>query len=233
MSDGTEKVAGFVDDLLKRRRPRRFPVDEDDRQALQAAAALAAASPGADAPNPRFVEQLRQRLADAVDAPEPRSASRRKFLGHFGLPAAAAVFGAAAASGLRFAADHAAQPDADDGPELVPQLATATWMPVAPLASLTPGQPLRFTAGAIQGFLIRTSNHDSPAGGGDRVSAISAVCTHLGCLLNSNSTAGRLDCPCHGASFSLDGSPLSPEYTRALPRLRTRVVADMVEVYSV
>jgi Rieske Fe-S protein len=196
---------------------------------------LAAASPGADAPNQHFVEQLRQRLADA-DAAPAASASRRRFLGRIGLPAAAAVFGAAAASSVHFAFDRA-QPDADEGPELVPRLATAGWMPVVPLASLAPGEPLRFTAGAIQGFLIlmRTHNRNGNASADstDNVRAISAVCTHMGCLLNPNPDAARLDCPCHGASFTLDGAPLSPEYTRALPRLRARVVDDMVEVYTV
>jgi Rieske Fe-S protein len=61
---------------------------------------------------------------------------------------------------------------------------------------------------------------------------VSAVCTHLGCLLDPNPAAGRLDCPCHGASFSLDGQPLSPTYTRPLPRLQTRINGDQVEVYA-
>ena len=36
--------------------------------------------------------------------------------------------------------------------------------------------------------------------------AFSAVCTHMGCLVNQIST-GTIDCPCHGSQFSIkDGS---------------------------
>jgi len=40
---------------------------------------------------------------------------------------------------------------------------------------------------------------------GGTLSAVSAACTHQGCLLRLNETAGRLDCPCHRTAFGLDG----------------------------
>jgi len=217
-----EQVAAFVDELLRGGRPRRFAAHADDGDALRAAAALAAASPRADEPNARFAERLRRELAEAVERPGRPSASRRRLLGRLGLPAAAALLGASMATGIRELAERL-------GPEdppgmLVPWGASARWMPVASTASLTPGQPLRFTAGAVSGFLVQ---------GPDAIQAISAICTHMGCLLNPNVDAGRLDCPCHGASFALDGTPLNAEYTRALPRLRVRVGGDMVEVYAI
>jgi cytochrome b6-f complex iron-sulfur subunit len=36
--------------------------------------------------------------------------------------------------------------------------------------------------------------------------ATSAVCTHMGCTVDYNKNTGRIDCPCHGSQFSLDGA---------------------------
>lgn len=222
MIERVEQVAAFVDGLLKGRRPRRFAAHADDGGALRTAAALAAARPGADKPNAMFADRLRRQLADAVERPGRPSASRRRLLGQLGLPAAAALVGAAVATGIREAAERLI-PEVPPG-TLVPRGASARWMRVASLASLTPGQPLRFTAGAVPGFLVLGPND---------IQAISAICTHMGCLLDPSVDGERLDCPCHGASFELDGAPLNAEYARPLPRLRVRVSGDMVEVYAI
>ncbi len=38
-----------------------------------------------------------------------------------------------------------------------------------------------------------------------RVHAVSAVCTHMGCILGWNENDRTWDCPCHGSRFELDG----------------------------
>lgn len=40
------------------------------------------------------------------------------------------------------------------------------------------------------------------------VHAVSAVCTHLGCIVSWNSAEKSWDCPCHGGRFSCDGKVL-------------------------
>ena len=42
-----------------------------------------------------------------------------------------------------------------------------------------------------------------------RVHAVSAVCTHMGCILGWNGTDRTWDCPCHGSRFELDGTVLA------------------------
>lgn len=45
-----------------------------------------------------------------------------------------------------------------------------------------------------------------PAAG--RFVALSAVCTHLGCVVSWESAAGEFLCPCHGGRFSAEGQVL-------------------------
>jgi cytochrome b6-f complex iron-sulfur subunit len=48
--------------------------------------------------------------------------------------------------------------------------------------------------------------------------AISAVCTHLGCLTRWNDNRGETTCPCHGTKFSKSGSVLEGPTSKTLPR---------------
>jgi len=38
---------------------------------------------------------------------------------------------------------------------------------------------------------------------------LSAICPHLGCVVQWNSTEGTWDCPCHGSRFDIDGTVLN------------------------
>ncbi|OGU45205.1 MAG: hypothetical protein A3H45_08555 [Ignavibacteria bacterium RIFCSPLOWO2_02_FULL_55_14] len=48
--------------------------------------------------------------------------------------------------------------------------------------------------------------------------AVSAVCTHLGCIANWKSEEGVIACPCHGSKFNKEGKLLEGPAPRSLPR---------------
>lgn len=48
--------------------------------------------------------------------------------------------------------------------------------------------------------------------------AVSAVCTHLGCIANWKSEEGIIACPCHGSKFDRGGNVLEGPAPRPLPR---------------
>jgi cytochrome b6-f complex iron-sulfur subunit len=214
----SERLARFVDALLRERRPPRFPADNEEAKAMMAAAALKSARPGADLPRPEFVQDLEKRLTREMVSGGSQGPvwSRRRLL-QLGSAAAAAVV---AGIGI----DRVAQRiDTTPGPAAGRDMALSDgrWVAVVAAAAVAPNHAVRFSAGAVEGFVVNRS-------GG--LQALSAVCTHMGCIVRFNSTHGTLDCPCHGASFALDGSPIRHDYLQSLPRLESRVNGDMVEV---
>jgi len=53
------------------------------------------------------------------------------------------------------------------------------------------------------------------------VTAVSPVCTHLGCQVNFNRAERSWDCPCHGSRFAVDGSVLQGPAVHRLERKPT------------
>lgn len=56
--------------------------------------------------------------------------------------------------------------------------------------------------------------------------ALSAICTHLGCLTAWNPETGRIECPCHGSKFRPDGTKIEGPAPKPLPLLRTWLNED-------
>jgi cytochrome b6-f complex iron-sulfur subunit len=56
--------------------------------------------------------------------------------------------------------------------------------------------------------------------------ALSAICTHLGCLTAFKQDTGRIECPCHGSKFRPDGTKIEGPAPKPLPLLRTWLNED-------
>ena len=214
----------YVDSLLRRRRPKPFPPTEDDLAMARVAIELAAAVPDAGRPRGAFVEDLRRRLADQREpqpAPPPaayRPRGRRRFL------AALTATGVAAAVTTDLAVTGTGQTTLAGG-DLTSD--TGGWQTVARTADLSEGTVLPFDLGTLNGFIRRQSG---------RFQAVSGVCTHQGCRLRLAGPGTHLACPCHGATFSVAGEPLTRPHGShplpALPRLPVRVEGDDVQVFA-
>ena len=59
-------------------------------------------------------------------------------------------------------------------------------------------------------------------GGMGGVYAVSAVCTHLGCITRFLSDEFVIACPCHGSRFDIEGNVVHGPAPRALPWLEIK-----------
>jgi nitrite reductase/ring-hydroxylating ferredoxin subunit/uncharacterized membrane protein len=100
----------------------------------------------------------------------------------------------------------------------------ADWQPAIASDDLREGEPRAVTVGEAELLLVRR---------GATIHAISDRCSHRGCSLHEGdfSDEGRVVCPCHGSTFSLqDGSVLHGPATAPQPAYLTRVREGKVEV---
>jgi Rieske Fe-S protein len=56
--------------------------------------------------------------------------------------------------------------------------------------------------------------------------AVSAVCTHLGCVTQWKPDTGMIACPCHGSKFQADGTKIEGPAPRPLPHFAISLTAD-------
>jgi nitrite reductase/ring-hydroxylating ferredoxin subunit len=214
-----DRIAAFVDDLIHNRRPRRFKASAEEMQALHGAAALRSVQPGADLPSGDFIERLSRQLRSQLEAPPVRqSVSRRALLRTAGFAAAAGVAGAVIERTIT------TQPLGQQA-TLTPD--NGTWRAVAAVADVPAGQAIRFSSGPVEGVVVND---------GGTIKAVSAVCTHQGCLLLLDAAAHRLRCPCHPTVFSVTGKLLSYHLATPpanLPALQARVRDGHIEVLVV
>lgn len=237
--DAYTPSAGFVDGLR-----RRITALEDEE--TQAAPARPAAQPepavqARPARNPRRVTGLITGRATgtgrdngflgglAVTRGTGLVAGRRGFLQVGALTATGAAAGLAADRLLSDRTDPATQ-GAGGAPNLgVLSPATGgSWQTVAASADLHEGDVLSFDQGPVTGFVRRVSG---------RVQAVSATCTHQACRLALNTPQTTLVCPCHGATFALDGTNLTHPLQvdrplPALPRVPVRETEGVIQIYA-
>ena len=101
-------------------------------------------------------------------------------------------------------------------------------------------------ASSGEGSLVHVAKKDVPVGGahffnfrghpavllqpkpGDYV-ALTAVCTHLGCIVKWVSDKGQFLCPCHGGQFSVEGQVLGGPPPKPLEKYPVKIEdADLV-----
>lgn len=213
MSRADRRLQRFIEAILRDRRPRRGPAGEDG-EAMRLAARLHAAHPGAADPSPAFVDSLARRLRQGVADDRVPMPQRRRFLAAAGAAAAAGIGAGIGIEHLRAGTATPSQP--------VLQPAEGRWVAVARMTDLKMGTVKRFSANGIEGFVLNTNGN---------VSALSAVCTDQGCILQTESSGKHLNCPCHYAQFSLDGMPKPGSYhpVTPLPVIQTRANGDIIE----
>jgi cytochrome b6-f complex iron-sulfur subunit len=56
--------------------------------------------------------------------------------------------------------------------------------------------------------------------------AVSAVCTHLGCITAWHPEHEQIECPCHGSKFKEDGTKVAGPAPRPLPHFAISLTAD-------
>ncbi|HLH22517.1 MAG TPA: Rieske 2Fe-2S domain-containing protein [Chloroflexota bacterium] len=226
-----ERLNAAIDDLLAERRPTTAAAGADEAELFGVAALLKQLRPETAEPRLEYADELGRRLRAARDGRpgRPRAVSRRGALAA-GAAALAAAAGAAGFALGRFAEPGAPSPGgtaqrADPSRDLT--LVNGEWFPVATLADVPPGTVQAFTAGAIMGHLINDSGN---------LRALSAICTHMGCIVDWNAATRQFDCPCHGANFDLEGviqpTPQYPYRPPPLIRIPVKVEDDQVFVLS-
>jgi nitrite reductase/ring-hydroxylating ferredoxin subunit len=185
---------------------------------MHLAAQLHAAHPGSSEPSPEFVDGLARRLRREQESADRFQPRRRQFL-ITGLATAAAGIGA----GIGVERLREALTETPTGSTLG-GLIEPNWVAVAKLADITPGKIRRFSASGVEGFVFTVNGE---------LRALSAACTDQGCILHADATSGRLACPCHSATFKLDGKPDANDYgypLTPLPAIQVRASGDDVEV---
>jgi cytochrome b6-f complex iron-sulfur subunit len=86
-----------------------------------------------------------------------------------------------------------------------------------PSPSVSVGWPERYTGGSVTLdsrfgiFVVRAQ---------EGFYALSALCTHLGCLTTWKADAGVIACPCHGSTFWRDGTTIAGPAPAPLPWLK-------------
>ena len=90
------------------------------------------------------------------------------------------------------------------------------------LSSMPVGGARFLAHGSEPIFLVRAAETE--------VVAMSAVCTHLRCVLKWDDANARIVCPCHAGSFDRTGNVLSGPAKRPLPHYRVEVRDDEILV---
>jgi Rieske Fe-S protein len=220
-----------------------------------------AATPGVSEPGADFAARLQESLEQELEAPQPapqpstgiptpvepprpRRAGprlpRRLLLAGSVTAAASLMVGAGAEHMVDKAMQHAQQTSVvPGGPEVTIKLETLMdWFPVTTVAEVG-NQAVKFRAedqrGALSltGYVVRSDGTNGNRAEKDQIIAMSAACTHKGCIVEWSGADRKFHCPCHGGIFAEDGgidAGSSSLYLSPLPRLDVKVENGQIYV---
>jgi cytochrome b6-f complex iron-sulfur subunit len=92
-----------------------------------------------------------------------------------------------------------------------------------PSPVISVGKPERYRAGSVT---LDANNGIFVVRATEGFYALSAVCTHLGCLTVFKPESGEIACPCHGSTFRRDGSTIAGPAPKPLPWLKMWIDED-------
>jgi Rieske Fe-S protein len=224
----------------------------DKARIYRMAALFRSASPDEVTPRPEFAAELQARLEQKLQQPpktrhfpfiskkpqtQPRVSRRTLLAGGAAAVAASLVAGA----GIEHMVEQATQTtNGSSTPStsskwptpIVPQDVASTWLFVTTLAELG-DSAIRFATDSIVGYVVRNDGDNGESLKGGPIIAMSAACTHMGCIVQWQDSDQKFHCPCHGGLFTEYGKPVNSSpvrYLTQLPRLETKIENDKVYV---
>lgn len=147
-------------------------------------------------------------------------------------PSRRAIITGGLAAAASFAVGYVSKTLADQTPQPQPQINWNTalvglagvWTPIGALKSMPPGTVTRFSTGQIVGHLVHRRD--------GTLLALSAACTHMGCLVHWNAQNTTFDCPCHDWQYTEEGVAPHNEAYRPLPTMSAKIENDIVYVFT-
>jgi Rieske Fe-S protein len=207
-----------------------------------------AATPGVGEPDPEFAARLQKRLEEELrranserrspPAFPSRAARRQRVSRRMLLTGGAAVAaGVAIGVGVDRALEHTGEQSS--GQMVVVRVAQPTdWFTVATVAEVGE-QAVKFKvempngSPLFTGYVLRSDGSNGQISEKGKFVAVSAACTHKGCIVNWSGSDRRFHCPCHGGVFTQDGgtdSSSALNYLEPLPTLEVKVVQEEIRV---
>jgi len=166
---------------------------------------------------------------------EPRTSRRGVLLG-VGLVGLGGALAGCSTQAVPYGADEAGQLPGDDTSPSASMMGTAA-------ANPNTDNGMGSSSGTMTTGTVLGKAADIPVGGGvvytaakvvvtqpakDKYHAFSAICTHVGCIVNKVAN-GTIDCPCHGSTFRVtDGAVVTGPADTPLPKKKIKVADGKV-----
>src|SRR5438270_3404369 len=220
------------------------------------AALFRSSLPEANEPRPEYAAELRARLEQELQQPakdeslsgldeKPQIADRRREAKKSSGISRRALLTGGAAVAASFAigagVDRAIEQTSPPQPQaltpstenIVGEGVATAWYKVTTLANLGESA-VRFAADTLVGYVIRDDGDEGDPDKG-KIIAMSAACTHMGCIVQWQDSDRKFHCPCHGGIFTEYGkvdnhATWGVRYLYALPRLKTKIENGYVYV---